>query len=176
MHEKVGGGQITLIWPHIIIIIIFNHHIAYTCSSTSSSDGPMPALVAPQRGCVGRHLENRNGMCVSGSYSCTLLFFFMLHHTLKIGLCIMHMAYSEPQTAKNADRLAGYMRSAGVVVHTSLRPAGGSRILIRQFLSTVVLITIIPCESKNTCRRLVCFHCSTQKNDHMQFSVTASLH
>jgi len=38
----------------------------------------MPARAEPQRGCVGRHLANRNEMSVSGSDSYALLLLFTL--------------------------------------------------------------------------------------------------
>jgi len=46
----------------------------------------MAARAAPQRGCVGRHLANRNEMCVSGSDSYALLFlyFTLFERTLTV--------------------------------------------------------------------------------------------
>jgi len=39
--------------------------------------GCVHAPAAPQRGCLGRHLANRNEMLVSGSDSYALLLFFL---------------------------------------------------------------------------------------------------
>jgi len=45
--------------------------------------GRVPTPAAPQRGCVGQHLANRNELRVSGSDSYALLFLFLASS----GLC-----------------------------------------------------------------------------------------
>ena len=58
-------------------------------NSASSNGGhtTVPARVAPQRGCVGRHLLNRNKMRISGPDSYALLFLFR-HRGVEYGECM----------------------------------------------------------------------------------------